>query len=75
MKEDPVAPDILLNEVLFNEDCHCTLPVAPDAVRTVLLAPGQTFAAPEIVPVAGKPVTVMVPVATTLPHPPVSGIE
>jgi hypothetical protein len=61
--------------VLFNDDCHCTLPAAPVDVSNVLFAPKQTFTAPEIVPVAGKPVTVMVPVATTLPHPPVSGME
>ena len=64
-----------MNEVLLREDCHCTLPAAPVAVSTVLFALGQTLVAPEIVPVAGKAVTVMVPVATTLPHPPVSGIE
>ena len=75
VKVEPVAPEIFANEVLLSDDCHCTLPAAPVAVSTVLFAPGQTLAAPVIVPVAGKAVTVMVPVAFTLPPPPVSGME
>ena len=74
VKVEPVAPEIFANEVLLSDDCHCTLPAAPVAVSTVLFAPGQTLAAPVIVPAEGL-VTVIVPVAFTLPHPPVSGME
>lgn len=57
-------------------DCHLVIvPVYPDKVKTVLLVPEHADALPEMVPPTAAGLTVIVPVAFTLPQPPINGIE
>ena len=45
---------------LSEDDCHCIVPVFPLKVKTVLLVPVQTVAAPLMLPATDAGVTVIV---------------
>ena len=45
-----VAPEISVNDVLFEEDCHCKLPADPLVVNVVLLILDVTVVPPLKVP-------------------------
>ena len=57
---EEVCPEILVNEILLEEDCHCMVPVLPLSVRTVLLVPVQTAVAPAMLPATDVGLTVIV---------------
>jgi hypothetical protein len=67
---DAVALLMLEKLVLSVDDCHCTLPVFPESVKTVLLASGHTDVAPAIEPATDAAFTVTVSVAAALAQPP-----
>jgi hypothetical protein len=67
---DAVALLMLEKLVLSVDDCHCTFPVFPESVSTVLLASGHTVAAPAIEPATDAAFTVTVRVAAALAQPP-----
>ena len=45
---------------LSEDDCHCIVPVLPLKVKTVLLVPVQTVAAPVMLPATEAGLTVIV---------------
>ena len=47
-------------ETLSDDDCHCIVPVLPLKVKTVLLVPVQTVAAPLMLPETDAGFTVIV---------------
>ena len=67
MYEALVAPEISVNDVLLEEDCHCKLPADPVVVNVVLLVLDVTVVPPLKVP-AMEP-TLMAPETLLLAEP------
>ena len=72
---EAIALLILVNAVLFVELCHWIVPLLPLSVRVTLLVPVHTEDTLLLtVPATGPGLTIIVPVAFTVPQPPNNGI-